>query len=89
MAVNVWQKNTMTLQPDMDLSSPQADNITQEIMASEDGTDPNLALMQLRDTPLDSRTPSPGKLLQNWQLKTILPSIIRLAPNNEVVRASL
>ena len=32
---------------------------------AEDGTDANLALLQLRATPLDSRTQSPGKLLQN------------------------
>ena len=50
---------------------------------AEDGTDAKLALMQLRDTPLDSRTPSPGELLQNRQLKTTVPSIIRPATNNE------
>ena len=29
---------------------------------AEDGSDPHLALLQLRATPLDCRTPSPGEL---------------------------
>ena len=56
---------------------------------TEDGTHANLALLQLIATPLDSRTPSPGKLLQTWQLKTTLPTITRPAPNSEAIRASL
>ena len=56
---------------------------------AEDGSGPDLALLQLRATPLDSRTPSPGELLKNKQLKTNLPSIIRSAANNEAFRASL
>ena len=56
---------------------------------AEDGTDANLTVLQLRATPLDSRTPSPGELLQKRQLKTTLPSIIRPAPNNDAVRAPL
>ena len=40
---------------------------------AEDGSDPHLALLQLRATPLDCRTPSPGELLQNRQLRTTLP----------------
>ena len=56
---------------------------------AEDGSDPNLALLQLRATPLDCRTPSPGELLQNRQLRTTLPAIIRPPPNSEAVRASL
>ena len=59
------------------------------IRCAQDGIDANLALLQLRTTPLDSRTPSPGDLIQNRQLKTPLPSITRPAPNNEAVRASL
>ena len=34
---------------------------------TKDGSDPYLALLQLRSTPLDRRTPSPGELLQNRQ----------------------
>ena len=56
---------------------------------AEDGSDPHLALLQLRATPLDCRTPSPGELLQNRQLRTTLPAIIRPPPNSEAVRASL
>ena len=44
---------------------------------AEDGLDPHLALLQLRATLLDCRTPSPGELLQNRQLRTTLPAIIR------------
>ena len=55
----------------------------------EDGTDANLATLQLRTILLDSRIPSPGELLQNRQQKTMLPSISRPAPNNEPVRDSL
>ena len=53
------------------------------------GSDPYLALLQLRSTPLDSRTPSSGELLQNRQLRTTLPVIIRPPPNSEAVRAAL
>ena len=49
----------------------------------------SLALLQLRATPKDSRLPSPGKLLQNRQMKTALPAIIRPPANNESIRASL
>ena len=56
---------------------------------AKDGSDPYLALLQLRSTPLDSRTPSPGELLQNRKLRTTLPAIIRPPPNSEAVRAAL
>ena len=56
---------------------------------AKDGSDPYLALLQLRSTPLDSRTPSPGELLQNRKLRTTLPVIIRPPPNSEAVRAAL
>ena len=54
---------------------------------AKDGFDPYLALLQLRSTTLDRRTPSPGELLQNRQLRTTLPVIIRPPSNNEAVRA--
>ena len=38
---------------------------------------------------MDFRTPSTGKLLQNRQLRTTLPAIIRPPPNSEAVWASL
>ena len=56
---------------------------------AEDGSDPHLALLQLRVTTLDCRMPSPGELLQKRQLRTTLPAIIRPPPNSEAVRASL
>ena len=56
---------------------------------SKDGSDPHLALLQLSSTPLDSRTPSPGELLQNRQLGTTLPVIIRPSAISEAVRATL
>ena len=56
---------------------------------AKDGSDPYLALLQLRSTPLYSGTPSPGELLQNRKLRTTLPVIIRLPPNSEAVRAAL
>ena len=56
---------------------------------AKDGSDPYLALLQLRSTPLDSRTPSPDELLQNRQLRTTLPVIIRHPANSEAVRAAL
>ena len=56
---------------------------------AKDGSDLYLALLQLRSTPLDSRTPSPGELLQNRKLRTTLPVIIRPPPNSEAVRAAL
>ena len=56
---------------------------------AKDNSDPYLALLQLRSTPLDSRTPLPGELLQNRQLRTTLPVIIRPPPNSEAVRAAL
>ena len=56
---------------------------------AKDGSDPYLsALLQLRSTPLDSRTPSPGELLQNRQLITSLPVIIRPLAS-EAVKAAL
>ena len=57
--------------------------------SAEDGTDPHLALLQLRATPLDCRTPSPGELLQNRQLRTTHLAIIRPPPNSEAGQASL
>ena len=54
-----------------------------------DGTDHYMALLQLTATPIDSRLPSPGELLQNRQLKTSLPTIIRPQASNESIRASL
>ena len=56
---------------------------------AKDGSDPHLVLLLLRSTPLDSRTPSPGELLQNRQLRTNLPVIIRTPANSEAVRAAL
>ena len=56
---------------------------------AKDGSNPHLALLQLRSTPLESRTPSPGELLQNRQLRTTLPVIINPLPNSEAVRAAL
>ena len=55
----------------------------------QDGSDPFLALLQLRTTPIDSRTPSPSELLQNRKLHTTLPVNIRPPPNGEAIRASL
>ena len=55
----------------------------------EDKSDPHLALLQLRTIPIDNRTPSPSQLLQNRQLRTTLPAIIRPPPDSEQVRASL
>ena len=97
--------NTMTLQPrygfKITTSSPHCprghgftNRQVQTIQnvfnrCAEDGTDANLALLQLRATPLYSRTPSPGELLQNRQLKTTLLTIIRFALNSEAIRASL
>ena len=56
---------------------------------AKDCSDAYLALLQLRSTPLDSRTPSPGELLQNRKLRTTLPVIIRPPPNSDAVRAAL
>ena len=56
---------------------------------AKDGSDPYLALLQMRSTPLDSRTPSPGELLQNRQLRTALLIIIRPPANSKTVRAAL
>ena len=56
---------------------------------SQDGSYPFLALLQLRTTPIDSRTPSPSELLQNRKLCTTLPVNIRPPPNSEAIRASL
>ena len=55
----------------------------------QDGSDPFLALLQLRTIPIDSRTPSPSELLQNRKLCTTLPVNIRPPPNSETIRASL
>ena len=55
----------------------------------QDGSDPFLALLQLRTTPIDSRTPSTSELLQNRKLHTTLPVNIRPPPNSEATRASL
>ena len=56
---------------------------------AKDGADPYLALLQLRSTPLDSRIPSPGELLQNRQLRTALSVIIRPPAYSEAVKAAL
>ena len=55
----------------------------------QDGSDPFLALLQLRTTPIDSRTPSPSELLQKRKLHTTLPVNMRPPPNSEAIRASL
>ena len=46
-------------------------------------------MLKLRATPLDCRTPQPGELLQNRQLRITLPAIIRPPPNSEAGQASL
>ena len=56
---------------------------------SQDGSDPFLALLQLRTTPIDSRTPSPSELLQNRKLHTTLLVNIRPHANSEAIKASL
>ena len=56
---------------------------------AKDGSHPGLALLQLRSTPLDSRTPSPGELLQNRQLRTTPPVIIKPPANNKAFKAAL
>ena len=55
----------------------------------KDGSDPFLALLQLRTTTIDSRTPSLSELIQNRKLHTTLPVNIRPPSNNEAIRASL
>ena len=55
----------------------------------KDGSDPYLALLQLKSTPLDSKTPSPAELLHNRKLRTTLPGIIKPSANSEEMRASL
>ena len=47
-----------------------------------DDTDQYLALLQLKATFIESKLPLPGELLQNRQLKTTLPAIIRPPANN-------
>ena len=54
-----------------------------------DGSDPYLALLQLKCTPLDSKPPSPEELLHNRKLRTTLPGIIKPSADSEEVRASL
>ena len=54
-----------------------------------EGTYHYLALLQLKATPIDSRLPSHGKLLQIRQLKFTLPATIRPLANNEAIRTSL
>ena len=56
---------------------------------AKDGSDPYQALLQLMSTPLDGRATSSGELLQNRQLRTTLPVIIRPPSNTEAVRAAL
>ena len=56
---------------------------------SQGGSEPFIALLQLRTTPIDSRTPSPSELLQNRKLHTTLPVNIGPPPNSEAIRASL
>ena len=55
---------------------------------SQDGSDPFLALLQLRTTPIDNKTPSPSGLLQNRKLHTTLSVNIRPPPNSEAIRPS-
>ena len=55
----------------------------------QDGSDPFLALLQLRTTPIDSRTPSPSELLQKRKLHATFPVNIRPPPNSKAIRASL
>ena len=55
----------------------------------KDGSDPYLALLQLKSTPLDSKTPSSAELLHNRKLRTTLPGIIKPSADSEEVRASL
>ena len=55
----------------------------------EEGTNHQVALQQLRATPLDNNTPSPAELLHGRQMKTTLPAIIKLLQNSAGVRASL
>ena len=56
---------------------------------AKDGSDPYISLLQLRSTTLDSRAPSPSELLQNRQLRTTIPVIIRPSDNSEAVRSTL
>ena len=44
------------------------------IKCEMDGTNPHLAMLELRATPLDDSTPSPAKLLGNQRYKTTLPA---------------
>ena len=55
----------------------------------KDGSDPYLALCQLKSTPLDSKTPSPVELLHNRKLRTTPPGIIKPSADSKEVRASL
>ena len=55
----------------------------------EDGTNHQVALQELRTTPLDSSKPSPTQLLHSRKMKTTLPATIKPPWNSEVVRASL
>ena len=52
-----------------------------------DGSDPDLAVLQLTATPLERRTSSSDELLHNRQLKATLPSVIILSSNSEGIRA--
>ena len=102
---NLQPENTKILQLSMVSGWPQAAHTIQRAMVllkgkvqtiknllskcAKVGSDPYLALLQLRSTPIDSRTPSPGELLQNRKLRTTLPVINRPPPNSEAIRAAL
>ena len=59
------------------------------IKCEMDGTSPHLAMLELRETPLNDGTPSPAELLGNRKYETTLPVAARVPYNSEAVWQSL
>ncbi len=78
----VWQFDHDTNSPYYSRSNGMAERFVQTvkdtlIKAKITGTDPDLALLALRTTPIDSHLPSPGELLSRRKLRSNLPQKLR------------
>ena len=90
-----WNFDHVTSSPRFPQSNGFIERMIQTVKATlkkshESGTDPYLALLCLRTTPVDNVIPSPGELLTNRKLRSNLPVKIRNnAQNKDEVHGKL
>ena len=92
--VKEWGIEHVTSSPRYPMSNGMAERAIRTIKSTFDkakrsGTDPYLALLCLRSTPISDTLPSPAELLMGRKVQTTVPAYTPCAPNQEQVHRAL